>query len=147
MSVDSRLETMRRFVSSYPDFDILGALNIDYTDRVPASAGLFPSGMVEISRVRDILGRTTVENQLNFALYAVLEKAAGEDVGATYNAEWLADFQSWVQEQSVSGSAPTFGDRPLAESIRAENGAIFAADGEGTAMYVVQISVRFIETY
>lgn len=144
---DSRLEKMRQFVASYPDFDVLGSLSIDYTDRVPANAGLFPSGMVEISRTSDILGRATVENQLNFALYAVLEKSAGEDVGATYNAEWLAEFQEWVQEQSVTHQAPAFGDRPNTESIRAENGAIYAADSEGTAMYVVQINVRFTKVY
>lgn len=138
---------MRDFVASFPDFDILGTLNIDYTDRIPNSAGLFPSGQVEISRKKDIMGNATVENQLNFALYTVLEKSPNEDVGATANAEWLADFQSWVQEQSVTGNAPAFGDRPRNETIRAENGAIFAADSEGTAMYVVQISVRFIKEY
>lgn len=66
------LEKMRAFVASYPDADILSTLQIDYTDQVPEMAGIFPQGLVETSRRTDILGNTTVGNQLNFALYTVL---------------------------------------------------------------------------
>lgn len=145
---DTALEKMRGFVESYPDADILGSLSIDYTDNIPNNGGLFPSGLVELSRRRDILprelgGRTTVVNQYNFALYAVFEKAAEEDVGATLNAEWLMGFQQWVQAQSIAGNAPVFGDEPRMEQITAQNGTIYSADEEGTAMYVIQISATF----
>jgi hypothetical protein len=83
------LEKMRAFVASYPDHDILARLDVDYTDKVPNAAGLFPSGLVEVRRTRDILGDVTVENQLNFALYTTLEKF--ED--GTDNAEWQLAFQ------------------------------------------------------
>ena len=141
------LEKMRAFVASYPDADILGELAIDFTDAVPFCGGLFPSGVVEISRTRDVLGNVTCLNQYNFALYAVMEKAPGEDTGATYNAEWLMGFQSWVQEQSCTGSAPVFGDDPLRELITAQNGAIYSAEDEGTAVYAVQLSVTFVKRY
>lgn len=149
---DTALEKMRGFVESYPGADILGELSIDYTDRIPNNFGMFPSGLVELARRRDILGNVTAENQYNFALYAVFEKSADEDGGATLNAEWLMGFQEWVQEQSVlhakgSGVAPTFGDVPRTEIITAQNGEIYSADEEGTAMYVIQISATFTRKY
>lgn len=143
MPEKTALEKMRGFVESYPGFDILGSLAIDYTDQVPDNGGLFPAGLVEIARRRDILGNVTVTNQCNFALYTVFAKSADEDEGATYNAEWLIDFQQWVQEMSARRQAPVFGDDPKAEQITAQNGTIYSADEEGTAMYVIQISVEF----
>ena len=137
------LETMRAFVASYPDADILSTLSVDYTDQVPEMGGIFPQGLVEVARRTDLLGNVTVTNQLNFALYTVLSKAPEDDVGATYNAEWLLGFQQWVQEQSVLHLAPTFGDEPLAESIVAQNGEIYSADTEGVAIYAIQISVMY----
>jgi hypothetical protein len=133
------LEKMRAFVASYPDHDILARLDVDYTDKVPNAAGLFPSGLVEVSRTRDILGDVTVENQLNFALYTTLEKY--ED--GTDNAEWQLAFQQWVQEQSALGLAPAFGDDPRTERIQAQNGQLYGADEEGTALYAIQISVNY----
>jgi hypothetical protein len=133
------LEKMRAFVASYPDHDILARLDVDYTDKVPNAAGLFPSGLVEVSRTRDILGDVTVENQLNFALYTTLEKF--ED--GTDNAEWQLAFQEWVQEQSALGLVPAFGDEPRTERIQAQNGQLYSADEEGTALYAIQISVNY----
>ena len=59
----------------------------------------------------DILGNVEVENQYNFGLYYVFEKSPGDDVGATVNADWIMDFQEWVQEQSIRGTVPKFGDK------------------------------------
>lgn len=141
------LEKMRAFVESFPDANILSDLTIDYTSGIPNSGGLFPSGLVEISRQRSITGKATVTNQYNFALYTVFEKSPDEDEGATYNAEWLIAFQNWVQQQSVSGNAPTFGDEPHTEQITAQNGTIYSAEEEGTALYVIQISAVFKLNY
>lgn len=137
------LETMREFVASYPDADILSTLVIDYTDQVPDMGGIFPQGLVEVERRTDILGNSTVTNQLNFALYTVLSKAPEDDAGATYNAEWVLDFQQWVQEQSVTRQAPTFGDVPYMESIAAQNGEIYSSPSDGVAIYAIQISVIY----
>lgn len=141
------LQIMREFVASYPDADILGQFTIDYTDHVPDNAGIFPSGLVEISRRSDLLGNVTVTNQYNFALYALLTKAPGDDAGSTYNAEWLMDFQEWIQQQSALGLVPTFGDDAHQEVIQAQNGQLYSADEEGTALYVMQISVQFIKEF
>jgi hypothetical protein len=137
------LETMREFIASYPDYDVLSRLDIDYTDKVPSAGGLFSNGLVEVSRSTDLLGNVTVTNQLNFALYTTLEK--WED--GTDNAEWEIDFQQWVQAQSIRGLAPAFGDEPRREVITAQNGQLYSTDDEGTALYAIQISVQFVKNY
>lgn len=143
----SALEKMRSFVASYPYANILDGLSIDYTDSIPNSGGLFPSGLVEVDRTKDLLGNATVRNQYNFALYTMFEKSPDEDYGATVNAEWLMNFQEWVQQQSASGQAPTFGDEPRTERITAQNGTLYSAEDEGTALYVIQIAVTFTKNY
>lgn len=137
------IEKIRDFVKRYPGADIFRDFHVDYTDQIPCNGGVFPSGLVEISRRRDILGNTTVINQYNFGLYYVFEKSPGDDVGAAENADWVMDFQEWVQKQSISGNAPIFGDEPNSETITAQNGVLYGADKEGTAMYMVQLTVQF----
>lgn len=141
------LERIRAWIATYPGYDILGSFGVDYTDRIPANGGIFPSGLVEIRRTEDILGNTTVENQYNFGLYYVFLKAPGDDAGAQFNAHWIMDFQMWVQEQSTRHLAPTFGDDPRTERIQAQNGVLYEADEEGTATYMVQLSVNFTKIY
>lgn len=143
----SALQKMRDWLATFPQFDIFGSFRVDYTDQVPANGGLFPNGLVEIERRRDIVGNVTVTNQYNFGLYCVFVKAPGDDIGATINADWVMDFQEWVQEQSATGHAPTFGDIPRDERITAQNGVLYEADEEGTATYMVQISVLFKKLY
>lgn len=143
----SALEKIRSFVASYPGADILSEFRIDYTDQIPSNGGIFPSGLVEVSRRSDILGNTTVTNQYNFGLYCVMEKAPGDDTQATINADWVMDFQEWVQAQSVMGLAPVFGDVPQQEKIIAQNGVLYAAEDEGVATYMVQLSVQFIKQF
>lgn len=141
------LETMRTFLRSYPDAAAFDAFRIDYTDQVPSNASLFPSGLVEVERRTDILGNVTVIDQYNFALWCVFPKPPGDDVAAGINAGWVMGLQQWVQEQSVTGKAPVFGDEPRSERISAQNGILYDADAEGTALYSVQVSVRFTKFF
>lgn len=142
------LEKVRAWIATFPDYDILGAFHVDYADQaVPNNGGIFPSGLVEVERRRDIVGNTTVTNQYNFGIYSVFAKPPGDDIGAAINADWIMDFQMWVQEQSVAGQAPVFGDIPNAEKITAQNGVLYDADSEGTATYMVQLSVQFKKKY
>ncbi len=143
----TELEKITDFVKSYPGADILRDFQIDYTDQIPANGGMFPSGLVEISRKTDLFGNTTVSNQYNFGLYYVFEKAPGDGAGAAVNAGWLMDFQKWVQERSALGEAPTFGDMPRQERIMAQNGVLYEARDEGLATYMVQLSVQFIKYF
>lgn len=139
------LEKMRAWLGTYPGHDILSAFRVDYTDQIPNNGGLFPNGLVEVARTWSIGGIVTVTNQYNFGLYYVFEKS--DDVASTGNAGWLMDFQRWIQEQSILGLAPTFGDDPRKERVIAQNGTLYQADDEGTAMYMVQLSVQFIKIY
>lgn len=141
------LEQITNFIKSYPGADILRDFRVDYTDQIPSNGGIFPSGLVEISRKADIFGNVTVTNQYNFGLYYVFEKAPGDDAGAAVNADWLMDFQEWVQARSVSGEAPAFGDVPRAEKITAQNGMLYSAEDEGLATYMVQVAVQFTKKF
>ena len=143
----SDLERIRQWVSTYPGIDRVSGIKVDYLSHNPDNSSIDPSGVVEVSRKEDILGNVTVENQYNFALYFVFPKDPGDDQGATDNAEWLMDFQRWVQEQSSQRQTPIFGDEPQNESARAQNGALYAADEEGTAIYLVQLSFDFAKYY
>lgn len=141
------LEKIREFIESYPGHESINRFRVDYTDQIPFNGGIFPSGLVEVSRRRDILGNSTVTNQYNFGLYYVFEKSPGDDVGATENADWVMDFQEWVQQQSIMGAAPAFGDEPWSETITAQNGVLYDSDEEGTAVYMVQLAVQFTKKY
>lgn len=140
------LEKLTSWLSTYPGYNILEVFRVDYTDQIPANGGVFPSGLVEVARVTDILGNVTIRNQYNFGLYYVFEKAPGDDAGAKENADWIMDFQEWVQEQSACGAAPVFGDDPRFETIQAQNGVMYETQDEGLATYMVQLSVQFIKT-
>jgi hypothetical protein len=143
----SAIDKIRDWLAAFPDYHKLSGFKVDYTDKIPNNGGIFPSGLVEISRSADIMGNVTVENQYNFGLYYVFTKAPGDDAGAAVNADWVMDFQSWVQEQSIRRLAPTFGDDPDTERIQAQNGVLYAADEEGTATYMVQLSVNYTKFY
>lgn len=139
------LETIKEWISQYPGHDILSDFSVDFTDQIPANGGIFPSGLTEVSRTEDVTGDTLVQNRYNFGLYYVFEKAPGDDTGSEVNADWIMDFQTWVQEQSLTGTVPQFGDRTTA--VQAQNGALYDAGAEGTATYMVQLSVDFEKFY
>lgn len=141
------LDRVKNWVLSYDGALPVKDLKVDYFAAEPDNGSIDPSGLVEVSRTEDILGNVEVENQLNFALYFVLLKSPGDDTGATNNAALLMDFQRWIQEQSIRKKAPVFGDEPDRESIKAQNGALYAANQEGTAIYMVQLSINFIKKY
>lgn len=143
----TNLERIRKWVSTYPGISRIRDMKVDYFSQNPDNGSIDPSGLVEVSRTEDILGNVTVEDQFNFALYFVFLKDPGDDAGATENADWLMDFQRWVQEQSIRRLIPTFGDDPARETARAQNGALYAADEEGTAIYTVQLSFNFVKIY
>lgn len=143
----SALTKIREFIETYPGAEVLRDFQVDFLDQVPTNGSLAPSGLVEVNRKRDILGNVTIKNQYNFGLYCVFVKAPGDDVGATINADWVMDFQEWVQTQSALGKAPVFGDVPEEERIAAQNGVLFAAYEEGTAVYMIQLSVEFTKKF
>lgn len=148
MDKDTDLERLRVWLATYPGYDILDNMLVDYINEIPGAASLMPAGLTEISRTEDILGNVTVRNQYNFGLYLALEKSPGDDIASAYNAGWVLDFQRWVQAQSVTRAAPTFGNiDQRRETIKAQNGALLDTGKEGVAVYVVQLSAEFSTFY
>ena len=148
MDKDTDLERLRTWLATYPGYDILDNMLVDYINEIPGAASLMPAGLTEISRTEDILGNVTVRNQYNFGLYLALEKSPGDDIASAYNAGWVLDFQRWVQAQSVTRAAPTFGNiDQRRETIKAQNGALLDTGKEGVAVYVVQLSAEFSTFY
>jgi hypothetical protein len=143
----SALKTIREWLTTFPGYERLQSLQVDYLAAEPNSGSIAPSGLIEVSRKENIFGDVTVTKQYNFGLYYVFAKATEDDEGSTENAEWITDLQEWVLEQSILGRAPTFGDEPKTEEIKAQNGTIYGATEEGTAIYMVQLSVKFIKKY
>lgn len=137
------LEKLRAWLATYEGYNILDRFQVDYTDQIPSNGAVYPSGLVEIQRRKDIFGNVTISNQYNFALHYVFEKAPNDDVGATMNADWVMDFQTWIQEQSAAAKAPVFGDVPADERITAQNGVLYESTEEGLAIYMVQLSIQF----
>ena len=148
MDKDTDLERLRAWLASYPGYNILDNMLVDYINEIPGAASLMPAGLTEISRTEDILGNVTVRNQYNFGLYLALEKSPGDDIASAYNAGWVLDFQRWVQAQSVAHAAPTFGNiDQRGETIKAQNGALVDTDEKGVAVYIVQLSAEFKTKY
>lgn len=141
------LQIIRDWITTFPQYSELREVSVDYTEAAPGNGGIMPGGLTEIARARDICGNVTVTNQYNFTLYFVFEKAQDDDEGAEKNAQFLMDFQNWAQSQSATGKAPLFGDDPRLENMKAQNGALYGADAEGTALYTVQLTVEFIKKY
>lgn len=141
------LAKIREWLQTFPQFNRLQGLKVDYYSTQLDNSSIAPSGLQEISRAEDILGNVEVKNQYNFSLEFVLTKSPGDDVGAKENADWLLQFQRWVQEQSVRKLVPTFGDEPATETIKAQNGANTYADIEGNAVYTVLLSITFTKKY
>ena len=148
MDKDTDLDHLRAWLATYPCYDILDNMLVDYIDEIPGAASLMPAGLVEINRTEDILGNITAQNQYNNGLYLALEKSPGDDIASAYNAGWVLDFQRWVQAQSVTRAAPTFGNIDVRrDTIKAQNGALLDTGKEGVAVYVVQLSAEFSTFY
>lgn len=141
------LDTIREWLNKYTGFDRLQDLRVDYYSQQPDNGSIDPSGVQIVSMKEDILGNKTVEMQYNFGVYFVLAKDPCDEGTAVDNAAWVMDFQRWVNEQSILRLAPTFGDVPKTEVIKAQNGAVAAADNEGVAIYMVQLSVNLTKIF
>lgn len=141
------LQSLIDWLKTYTGYDILENFQVDYTDQIPSNGAVFPQGLQEVERTETILGDITLTNQYNFGLYFTFEKSAEDDVAAKINADWLMGFQRWVQEQNARRLVPNFGNTQTPARASARNGQLFSADGSGTAIYMVTLSVTFEQIY
>ena len=148
MDKDTDLKRLRDWLATYPGYDILDNMLVEYIDEIPGAASRMPAGLVEIGRTEDILGNVTAQNQYNFGLYLALEKSPGDEIASAYNAGWVRGFQGWVKARGTARTAPTFGNvDQRRESIKAQNGALVDTDEKGVAVYIVQLSAEFKTKY
>lgn len=138
------LERLKAWLATYPEAEKFSQMQVGYTSSLPGDFGVFPAGIVEVERRENLFGQATVTNQYNFALYLVLEQASGGDAAALCGADWVMDFQRWVQQQSAAHQAPVFGNIDQnRETISAQSGALYEADAGGQALYMIQLAARF----
>lgn len=145
------LEKMREWIKTFVDRrgnSIPDIFQIDFTNEIPQNASLFPDGMMELSRSKDMGGNVTVSNTYNFGLYVILAKPADVDEISTNNAEMVMELQQWGQEQSIMQMAPKFGNiQEYNEVIKINNGKFFGDKENGAGVYMVPITVQFKKYY
>lgn len=141
----TRLEKIKTWLATYPEFDILGSFQVDYTDRIYMNeGGALPAGFAETERRQDILGNTTVVNQCNFAIYCAVPGPQGKEP----DTGWIEPFREWVQAQSAAGAIPALGDPGLGrENAAVGPGMLYRDSGDGTAAYLVTLTIKFKERY
>lgn len=135
------LEKLRQWLLTYPNWK--GTLQVDFMEAGPGNAGLFPAGLEELRRREDVLGNPEIDCRYRFALH---RKTAGQQDG-NEDAQWLLDFQHWVQRQSATGAAPHFGDVPSRERISAQKGMLKTVERTGICLYTVTLVADFVKTY
>lgn len=133
------LEKMQTWLQTYPGWE--DTLQVDFLEAVPGNAGLFPQGLEIRARQADVLGNQQVSCRYRFTLYR--QKPGQED--SAEDAQWLLDFQTWVQQQSVAGLAPRFGDLPEQELMQAQKGTLHQS-GQ-TKVYAVTLIADFVRQY
>ena len=141
------LERIKAWLTTYSGYDRLQRVTVDYLSSDPNTGSITPSGLVELSRVENMMGSVLVENQYCFGLYFVMAKTTGDDTNAVENAAWILGLQQWVQEQSIRRLAPTFGDEPATERMYAQNGVLYTDNNNGTATYRVELTATFKKYY
>jgi len=135
------LEKLRRWLLTYPNWN--SSLQVDFMEAGPGNAGLFPAGLEETQRREDVLGNLEIGCRYRFVLH---RKTTGQQDGKL-NAQWLLDFQNWVRQQSITGTAPHFGDIPTQERMEAKRGALKVTDRTGTGVYEVTLIADFMKVY
>ena len=136
------LQKVKQWLLTYPGWED-AQLYVDYLEAAPSNSGLYPQGLEERSRRVDVLGNVKVSCRYRFALHRM---TAGQ-LNGEENARWLLDFQQWVQQQSIAGLTPQFGDVAAYEQIRAEKGQLREASQVGTGTYQVILIADFIKLY
>lgn len=114
--------------------------SLDFVEDGPGKTGLFPAGLEETGRRTDLLGNVQVDMRYRFALYCRM--LPGQD-----GAQWLLDFENWVQQQNAASLIPRFGDIPGREQILVQKGSLQEVSRLETGLCTVTIAVDFVKEY
>ena len=130
------LEKLRQFLLGFSGWD--EEPSGDFGEDGPGQTGLFPLSQEEIARRKDLVGNVRAEYLARFTLRRRLRP--GLD-----GAQWLLDFERWLQEQEAAGLTPRFGDVPVAEKLRLAKGEFQQIPRLGTGLCTVTLAVEFIK--
>lgn len=131
------LEQLRIWLSTCPYLS--GEIRFDTVGVTPGSMGLYSCGREETGRQEDVLGNVTTHCMHTFMLYMVCSPEP--QTGKT--ARQMIQVQDWVNQQSMEGNAPIFGDVPRQEKIWAERGKLHSVAKSGTWKYEMRLIVQF----
>ena len=133
------LEKLFWWLREYPHWG--GYLQVDRLEDESDGIGIFPKGLEELSRQEDVHGNLRIACRYRFELLRRVHYSPD----SIENAQWLLDFQNWVQQQCREGLAPRFGDVPAAERMRAEKGFLQNHSMKDTC--AVTLIADFIKVY
>jgi hypothetical protein len=137
-AVMTELEKMQSWILSYPHWGD-GPLYINYNDGLPGSGGLYPMGLETFSSEADVLGNRRMRCRFRFVLYRIASGQHSDPEGA----QWLLDFQKWVQRESLAGKTPKFGDEPETEQLGTEDGMCDQILRSGARRYKLTLIAEF----
>ena len=133
---------LKSWLGTFPRWDA-EVCYVDYSEGSFGNCGIFPQGVEEIDRREDVLGNVQVSCRIRFRLL----RMAGQSGDGQNAAQWLLDFENWVQQQSAAGLTPRFGDVPEKEVMRAERGKRSETRQTGSGTYEVILTVEFTKNY
>lgn len=114
--------------------DVLAAvpIGVDYLDKIPPAASVYPQGMTVLWRKEDVLGRWQARYRLRCTVSVRVAKSAdGYDAARA----WL-ELQKWVQLHP----APALGEEQISHM---EQGRLAKENGDGTAVYRAVLTVEY----
>ena len=126
----SDLEKLQSWLSAYPNWETF-----------PGNVCVLPKEKKEVFRREDVLGNSV----MGCRYYVTLIWETAGQIGDGKCAARLLDFQSWVQEQSILGLAPHFGDVPAQERVWTEKGGLTV--GTQIVTYTVTLVADFTKVY
>ena len=138
----TELKQLLSWLKTYPGW-AEEIIHTDYMDGTAGCVAIYPKGVEILSSQEDLLGNAAVKYRCR---YILRRQVAGPESNEK-NAQWMMDFQQWVQQQNEMGLTPRFGDVHIAESIQAEKGALKERSGNGLAVYEVTLTAQYVRTY
>ena len=115
----------------------------------PNGSALDYVGSVLVSDDKDLIKKRFTARQANFQLW--LPRKTGHDVYREEIANFLFNFEQWIEYCQAYGLAPKLSEHPngkIVETMFADNGVYFAEwEGEESSLYMIQIHILYYNEY
>jgi hypothetical protein len=93
-----------------------------------------------VAQRKDLAGNVRAEYLARFTLLRRLQP--GQD-----GAQWLLEFENWLQERQLADRTPQFGDVPSGEKLRLQKGECKRIPRLGAGLCTVILAAEFEKTY